>query len=226
MPPNNAPLSGVLRRLDENESVKALLEPRTDLSDWVTLVEGAWYRFTWTTRTEQIKLTLRDGKDRFLLLANEQTFVSAFLDISGLVRRVRRPRILVSQFVKNSVAPVDGAAGVFERLYRISGVFAEVTGYGRSLQTVALWGDDLLNAELFDSLLPKIEPYRVTVREMVGHSEVASVGSKGEVSFFHGSTAHLKRVDAFFWHLKRQQYIRWGSQVDDEPNVEFDPAVD
>jgi hypothetical protein len=204
-------LAGFLQRLDEDQSVRELLSERAELTDWKTLIEGDWYEFQWKTDQGLVPFVLREGHDRFLLLSHDQRIVTALLEGLGLAARVRRPKMLVAKFVQNSVAPVNQPNTSFSRQYRISNVFASVDGYGRSLQTVALWGDDLLGAELFLTLLKDLKPYRVTARDLRGSGDIASIGSLGEVNFYYSNSVQLRRVDTFFRHLKRGGYIRWGT---------------
>ncbi len=217
---NSQALSGFLQRLDEGKSIRDVLLGKKEVSGWSTLIEGEWYQFVWDNANESVPFVLRDGRDRFLLLAHDHTLVSQFLDFTGLVSVARKPRIAVSQFVKDSVAPVNAPNQSFARQYRLSNIFGAVDGYGRSLQTVALWGDDLLSAELFLKVLDEINPYRVTVRDMVRNVDVASIGSLGEVNFFFGSQSSLRRVDTFFRHLKRGGYLRWNNSSSPETEDE------
>lgn len=205
-------LAGFLHRLDEGESARELLQSSSELTDWHTLIEGDWYSFTWRAAQADIPFVLREGQDRFLLLSNEHSHVGALIDALGLAARLRRPRILVTRFVRDSVAPVNSQEKQFSRKYRISNVFASVDGYGRSIQTLALWGDDLLNAELFIKLLESVRPYRITVRDLMRNNDITSIGSLGEVNFYYANDAHLKRVDTFFRYLKRGGYLKWGNE--------------
>lgn len=219
-------LAGFLHRLDEEQSARDLLQSRAELSDWHVIIEGDWYGFTWKTPQGDVSFLLREGRDRFLLLANDSSHVSSLIEILGIAAWLRRPRVLVAKFVRDSVAPVNSPTQEVARKYRISNVFAAVEGYGRAVQTIGLWGDDLLNAELFLKLLETVRPYRLTVRELMRNNDVASIGSLGEVNFYYGGETQLKRVDAFFRHLKRGGYIRWGSGAQSDERTEADDGAD
>lgn len=213
-------LAGYLQRLDEELSARDLLQSRAELGDWHVIIEGDWYGFNWKTPQGDLPFVLREGRDRFLLLASDTAHVSSLIDKLGIAARIRRPRILVSKFVRDSVAPVNTPGQAFARKYRISNVFAAVDGYGRAVQTIGLWGDDLLNAEIFLKLLETVRPYRLTVREIMRNNDVTSIGSLGEVNFYYSNESHLKRVDTFFRHLKRGGYIRWGSGQQSDEGLE------
>lgn len=219
-------LAGFLHRLDEEQSARDLFESRAELSDWHVIIEGDWYGFTWKTPQADVTFLLREGRDRFLLLANDSSHVSSLIDKLGIAARIRRPRILVAKFVRDSVAPVNSPTQEVARKYRISNVFAAVEGYGRAVQTIGLWGDDLLNAELFLKLLETLRPYRLTVRELVRNNDVTSIGSLGEVNFYYASETHLKRVDTFFRHLKRGGYVRWGSGAQSDEGADAADGAD
>jgi hypothetical protein len=212
-------LAGFLYRVSDEESMRQIFSRMRDVGSWETIVEGEWFSFVWKASHEEVTFILRDGKDRFLLLSQDQAHVASFLAVCGIENRLDRPRVLISAFVKDLIAPVnDARLAVAGRQYRISNVFAAIDSYGRSLKTIALWGDDLLNAELAITLLNQISPYRVTVRDLIRDSDIASVGSNGEVNFFFRGVSHLRKIDSFFRFLKRQGYIRWAGST--EPPVE------
>lgn len=203
-------LAGFIYRDSDELSVKELFSRRHDIDTWESLIEGEWHTFVWHALSGDIRLVLREGKDRFMLLSQDQAHVIAFLDICGIENRLEKPRIAVTNFVTDLVAPVnDEREKSPGRQYRVSAVFAAIDGYGRSLKTMALWGSDLLNAELFTLLLKQVSPYRVTVRDLLQDSDIVSIDSNGEVNFFFRGPTQLRKVDTFFRYLKKRGYIRW-----------------
>jgi hypothetical protein len=203
-------VAGYLCRLSDEEDIRAFLSQRSGVAGWKEIVPNAWFAFDWTTATGTRKFLLRDGRDRFMLLTDDHIHVNSFFEVCGIESRVERPRISIAHFVRDLVSPVNEPdAERPGRPYRVSSVFASVDGYGRSLKTIALWGDDLINAALFTSVLPQVTPYRVTVRELLRDSDIASAGSGGEINFLFRGPAQLKKVDSFFRYLKQRGLIRW-----------------
>jgi hypothetical protein len=212
-------LVGFLYRLSDKESAREVFSLNKNVDNWVSIVEGDWYSFVWHASHESIKFVLRDGKDRFMLLSQDQAHVQSFLSICGIENRLERPRISISNFVNDLIAPVnDSHDAKSGRQYRISTIFAAVDGYGRSLKTMALWGDDLINAELFISLIKKINPYRITVRELLRDVDIASLGSNGEVNFYFRGQSQLQKIDNFFRFLKKRGYIHWTVHSEGDEN--------
>jgi hypothetical protein len=92
--------------------------------------------------------------------------------------------------------------------YSVAGLFAKVSGYRSSLESVSLYGSDLASAGLFVELLPKLKPYRVQLRDTHSGQNVLAVGSKGEVSFTYRSALSLRAVDKTLAFLNAG-YVSW-----------------
>jgi hypothetical protein len=203
-------VAGYLCRMSDEEDMRATFSEKPGVGNWQVLIPNAWYTFDWETPSETYKFLLRDGKDRFMLLADDQARVSNFFEVCGVEALIERPRLSIATFVKDLVAPINEPNTERPgRAYRVSSIFASVDGYGRSLKTVALWGDDLINAALFTNLLTQLAPYRVTVRELLRDTDIVSVGTGGEVNFLYRGLPHLRKVDSFFRYLKQSGLIRW-----------------
>jgi hypothetical protein len=86
---------------------------------------------------------------------------------------------------------------------------ARVEGYGNSLRSLALYGNDLAESKLFFELLPQITPFRVHLRDVRLGYEVLSIGSKGEVGFFYRAYESLKDVDRALTYLTQGGYLSW-----------------
>ncbi|WP_143098484.1 hypothetical protein [Variovorax sp. OK605] len=210
MPTEFENVAGYLCRLSEEESAKDLFAQKKEVGNWQVIIENAWYSFDWDTPSGVHKFLLRDGKDRFMLMTDDHVRVNNFFAICGIENRIERPRVAIASFVKDLVAPVNEPERERPgRTYRVSSIFASIDGYGRSLKTVALWGDDLLNAALFNTILSQVSPYRVTVRELLRDTDIVSAGSGGEVNFLYRGAAQLRKVDSFFRYLKQHGLIKW-----------------
>ena len=82
-------------------------------------------------------------------------------------------------------------------------------GYGRSLRTIGLWGDDIADAKFFHEVRDRILAYRVSLRDTKTDREVASIGSQGEVSFYYRGISHLDQTDRLLKFLTALSAITW-----------------
>lgn len=98
--------------------------------------------------------------------------------------------------------------------YKMGTVFAAVDAFGRSLRTIAMYGDDLADADLFHDVLAHVRPYRVQLRDAVSKEEFMTVGSRGEVSLSGTDPATLSRVDEALAFLTKQNYLQWPGSED------------
>lgn len=92
--------------------------------------------------------------------------------------------------------------------YSVAGLFAKVSGYRSSLESVSLYGSDLASADLFVDLLPKLKPYRVQLRDTHSGQNVLAIGNKGEVSFTYRSAHTLRAVDKTLAFVNAD-YVLW-----------------
>lgn len=204
-------LAGYLYRFNNERDLSELFLTKAIKNSWQSIIADDWFSFEYQFPNSSAKFVLRHGKDRFMLLSEDHEHVLTFLAICGIENLLERPRINVSSFIKDLVSPINDVAQFRPgRQYRLSTIFAAADNrYGHTLKTMAFWGEDLMNAELVTEVLPKISPYRVTVRHLLNNADIASVGSNGEVNFFSRGIPHFKKVDEFFMFLKKRGYIHW-----------------
>jgi hypothetical protein len=148
---------------------------------------------------------VRESGARFLLVSAHAELVFSLLGYLGRRERVLTPSVDVPRITMDLVKKPGG--------YCLGAVFARVDGYGQSIRSVALYGNDLGEAQLFSDLLPHLVPYRVHLRDVRTGLEVLSIGSKGEVAFFYRGSFSLRSVDMALGFLNRQGYLSWSSEV-------------
>ncbi|MBT9520815.1 MAG: hypothetical protein IV101_07945 [Dechloromonas sp.] len=146
-------------------------------------------------------LWLNKNVDRFIVLSTQSDLVNQFAVHYLSNQKTSKPTVNVEKLVK------DLARG--ESPYRIGAVWANVDGYGESLQSISIFGKDLVDAELFRSILPRISPYRVVLRDLRSGKEVISIGISGEIGFYYGGPRTLKNVDSALKFLRDGSYIHW-----------------
>lgn len=214
--------TGNLAKLHGSASPAAIFRGVRSVSAFEVLRERKWFSFAWTPPADlslhpevaaaaggvpvSYPFLLRESSDRFILLSTHHSVVQAFLRACGVESVIEYPRVNIVQLV-SAVTSTTQAEG---RSYRLGAVFAAAEGYGRSLKTVAFWGDDLGDASLFREISPKLAPFRAAVRDVRSDREIASIGSGGEVSLFYRGLGHLDQTDRLFRYFTDLDLISWG----------------
>ena len=91
----------------------------------------------------------------------------------------------------------------------LGSIYARVDGFGEAIRTIALYGADLADADLFVNLLPHLVPHRATLKDSAKGIDVLNVGVDGEVGFrFRGMEA-LSDLDRALKHLSDNGWIHW-----------------
>jgi hypothetical protein len=93
--------------------------------------------------------------------------------------------------------------------YRLSALYAAVDGFGRSVRTVSLFGDDLGGAAMVRGILEYLNPFRVTLRDIRNDLEVLSISTQGEMNFYYRGASSLDAVDKALSHIRRGSFIHW-----------------
>ena len=152
---------------------------------------------------------LRTSGPRYLLLSSQLVLVEALLDRFSLRERIVRPVVAISKLVEDLVRE--------PREYVLGAIYAEIGGFGENLRKISLFGNDIGGTELFASILPRLQPYRVSIRDVALRREVLSVGRDGEVSFHYSGAASLQHAVTFLSVLTRDNYVAWPHESGQEP---------
>jgi hypothetical protein len=212
--------TGNLAKLHGVRSPATIFGDVHNVAEFEVLRERKWFSFVWNPPSNLSLLAevaasggqscypflLRESNDRFILLSTHHSIVQAFFRACRIESLIEYPRVNVVQLVSAVTTPMQAEG----RSYRLGAVFAAAEGYGRSLKTVAFWGDDLGDAGLFREMSSKLAPFRAAVRDVRTDREIASVGSGGEVSLFYRGLSHLDQTDRLFRFFTDLDLISWG----------------
>lgn len=148
---------------------------------------------------------VRQSGPRFLLASTANTVVMHLLELAGLSGLVASPNIDIPRLVADLAAePAD---------YVLGSVFARVEGYGNSLRSMILYGADLADARLFREILPRIQPYRVGLRDVRTRDDVATIGARGDLAFVFRGAPSVREIDLLLNYLSKQRYLSWLSET-------------
>ena len=139
---------------------------------------------------------------RFMMVATAHDVITHVLKESSLVGRVSTPNVNVAKLVRDLSSTPD--------TYSLGTVYARVDGYGQSLRSVVMYGDDLADARLFRDVLPRIAPYRVSLRHVLTKNELFTIGARGDVGFHCRGPESLDDVDKALTFLSTRNYMSWG----------------
>lgn len=147
------------------------------------------------------RFLVRQSGARFLLACTAKEIFAYLLQIAVLENRVASPTIDVTALV-TAVAenPKD---------YALSMVNARVDGYGQAFRSMIMYGSDLADAKLFRDVLPRIAPYRATLRCQLRREDILTVSSRGEVSFMYRGSQSLREVDDALRFIAQGKFMDW-----------------
>ncbi|MBX3599980.1 MAG: hypothetical protein KF863_05120 [Rubrivivax sp.] len=198
-----------------------MLSRLRSVSDLEAVRENRWYSFQWRSkaivRTDHSGPTasipdypfiLRQSSDRFIVMSSHAMVVQAFFRQTRLDAVTEFPRVNVGSIVDNLTE-----AGADGREYRMGLLFGSLEGYGRSLRTIGLWGDDIADAKFFHDIRNRIGPFRISLRDTKVDREIASIGSQGEVSLYYRGLSHLDQTDRLLKYLTGLSAISWSSST-------------
>ena len=133
----------------------------------------------------------RGKKGRILLVSTKSDWITKLLNEIGCDSWINStPTVDIPKLMNDLVARPRKI-----QEYSVGAVYAKVHGYGQSLRTIILYGDDVASASLFEKdILPKAKPYRLALRKNKWR-QVISIGDKADVAFPYRDTNSLKDVD-------------------------------
>ena len=130
----------------------------------------------------------RESGNRFILFSLSDLGNQIVIDRARLSNLVEEPQIDINKLVRHNVWPPNIEAEPQGRKFILNAVWAAISGEGKGLRTVSFFGDNLAEGKIFKDNLefagPEVLPYRVSLREISAKHELASIGSKGELSIY------------------------------------------
>jgi hypothetical protein len=223
-PAPKANYSGQLLRLRNEEKFPVVARRLENVVPVGVTSARGWHVFEWTTdfdagvetrrATEDGEyftywLLVREVEDRFLLASTHADIVQQFIIRNRLAKAVEKPLVDVAALVKRTIFPTDGEIDNSATPYRLGALYAAVDGFGRSVRTVSLFGDDLGGATMVRTMLEYLNPFRVTLRDIRNDQEVLSISTQGEMNFYYRGSGSLDSVDKALAHIRRGNYIHW-----------------
>jgi hypothetical protein len=158
---------------------------------------------------EQIKLDsyeyhflIRPSGAHSVLVGAEGGMVEILIQRTSLKEGIIAPRVFVDRLVTDLANSPDDR-------FLMGGVFARIEGYGNSLRSIALWGADVADAELFHRIRGNIAPYRVELRDVKRGSQILSISSRGELTFNYDRPELLTDITTTLKTLHDEGYIEW-----------------
>lgn len=216
--------SGLLLRLKSEEPFPVVASRLSDVTHRSSPTAPGWHLFEWVSEFDAgteargvreddgrfvYPLLLREVEERFLLASTHSEVVQRFITHNRLARLIERPMIDVAGLVRESVFPSANEQTPNLSSYRMGALYAAVDGFGRSVRTISLFGDDLASAGVVREILKYLNAFRVTLREARSEQEVLSVSTQGEISFYYRGASSLEGVDKALAHVRRGNFIHW-----------------
>jgi hypothetical protein len=137
-----------------------------------------------------------------VLVGAEGGMVEILIQRTSLKGGIIAPRVFVDRLVTDLANSPDDR-------FLMGGVFARIEGYGNSLRSIALWGADVADAELFHRIRGNIAPYRVELRDVKRGSQILSISSRGELTFNFDRPELLTDITTTLKTLHDEGYIEW-----------------
>ena len=205
--------SGGLFGWRDSASIRGFLgDAKIKLSD--SVAQG-WKSITYASKEpfipilEQNKLDsyeyhflIRPSGTHSVLVGAEGGMVDILIQRTSLKEGMIVPRVLVDRLVTDLANSPDDR-------FLMGGVFARIEGYGNSLRSIALWGADVADAELFHRIRGNIAPYRVELRDVKRGSQILSISSRGELTFNYDRPELLTDITTTLKTLHEEGYIEW-----------------
>ena len=145
---------------------------------------------------------MRPSGPHSVLVGAEGGMVEVLIQRTALNEGIYTPRVFVDRLVANLANSPDDR-------FLMGGVFARIEGYGNSLRSIALWGADVADAELFHRIRANIAPYRVELRDVKRGSQILSISSRGELTFNYDRPELLTDITTTLKILHDEGYIEW-----------------
>jgi hypothetical protein len=219
--------SGLLLRLKSERSFPLVADSLGDVHHRGLISAHGWHLYEWASEFDAgvdargvsdtdgrfvYPLLLREVEERFLLASTHSDVVQQFVTRNRLARLIERPMIDVAGLVRESVFPAteDSASGASP--YKMGALYASVDGFGRSVRTISLFGDDLASAGVVRDVLKYLNPFRVALRDVRSEQEVLSISTQGEINFYYRGAASLEGVDKALAYVRRGNFIHWRSK--------------
>lgn len=151
-------------------------------------------------------LRISPQTNRFLLLATHDELVPIIIDWTGWRGILKTADINVPLLVNHLTEKPS--------YYSLGALYARVDGYGRSLRSIALYGADLAEAQIFRNILPNLVPYHVQLRDVRTGNEIVRVGVQGDIGFVYHGKNRLQEIDRALLYLTKNKFLTWDK--DDE----------
>lgn len=226
-PVPRANYSGLLLRLKTEHGFPVVAERLADVTHRGPVSAHGWHLYEWVSEFDAgvdargvsedgdryvYPLLLREVEERFLLASTHSEVVQQFITRNRLARSIERPVIDIGGVVRESIFPSTPEFSAGASSYKMGALYASVDGFGRSVRTISLFGDDLANAGVVRDMLKYLNPFRVALRETRNEQEVLSISTQGEISFYFRGAASLDGVDKALAHVRRGNFIHWRSK--------------
>lgn len=147
---------------------------------------------------------LFESENHAILVSSHKNLTEELISIVDNLKVITSPRVDVNNLVKYLSEPK-------QNFYAIGHIFANVKGEGESLRTMALYGDDLVEARMFKDLIPRIKAFSIELKDVKkakkGNS-ILSVGAYGKLSFVYRKEG-LREVIETISFLTKLNFIDW-----------------
>ena len=128
---------------------------------------------------------LKSYEQHVILVSNHSKLVDDFIRICKLKNMIKPPKVDVDRLMRDiSLKPHE--------YYTISRVYASVDGFARRLRAISLFGDDLVQAEAFQNLLPNLTAQRIELRDVKKRISCLSIDGSGSIDFYFSNNLSLK----------------------------------
>lgn len=135
-----------------------------------------------------------------LLMAKKKSIVEAFVvkELHRNNKPLRRTQVRVAELVSDLVGQPEG--------YAITYIHARISAFGDSMRSMAIWGDDLVNAQAFRELKGILTSVQCGLRPLPEEKEVLRVTNEGNVSFYFDPT-RTKPIETVLSFLNQNRYL-------------------
>ena len=218
--PDSANVSGGLFAVSEGVSIPSVLEDDRRIESG-HLTEDGWSHVAFRTRQSLLpnidervaggdyryNFLFREGRSGYLIASTHRELPERLIDLLGLRGSLRSPVVHVNRLVDLLVDD--------PQQYCMSQLFAKVNGFGRSLRSMLLYGDDLAEAKLVRSILPRLVPFRVQLRDVAARKDILSIAARGEIGFYYHGPETLTEVDQCLRFVSQNRLLQWDPASDE-----------